>query len=337
LVLSKIDARNGAFGILPSHCDEAIITGNFWAFDIEQFRLDPHFFEFFTKTRNFLDFCIRASEGTTNRRYLQEPRFLRFSVPLPPLPEQRRIVARLEALWHKLETLKRMSASSSDETFKLLSAQEMKIWPEDALAAAPTLVDVTSYLARGRQSEQGTSEHFLIKTQHVQDRRYVRSNMTLAPHVAAKVSTEALAVPGDVLIACSAAGCLGRVAFFQEKDQEASTDTHVAIARAKADVILPEYLYAYLRGAQGQFQLRSREQGDWQREKVSFRLTELNVADMRRVPVPLPGIQEQRCIVDYLERFTSKIDILRECQKKRLEEVNALRPSLLNSAFSGQL
>ncbi|NJN58741.1 MAG: hypothetical protein HC879_15215 [Leptolyngbyaceae cyanobacterium SL_5_9] len=29
LVLSRIDARNGAFGILPDECDNAIITGNF--------------------------------------------------------------------------------------------------------------------------------------------------------------------------------------------------------------------------------------------------------------------------------------------------------------------
>ena len=102
-------------------------------------------------------------------------------------------------------------------------------------------------------------------------------------------------------------------------------------------MVLPEYLYAYLRGAQGQYQLKSREKGDWKREKVSFRLTELNVADMRRVPVPLPGIQEQRRIVDHVERFTAQIDLLRERQKKRLEEVTALRPSLLNSAFCGQL
>src|SRR5436190_22316722 len=39
LVLSKIDARNGAFGVLASRCDLAIITGNFWAFDISLDRL----------------------------------------------------------------------------------------------------------------------------------------------------------------------------------------------------------------------------------------------------------------------------------------------------------
>src|SRR6266496_5412642 len=70
LVLSKIDARNGAFGILPGECDRAIITGNFWAFDANGERLSPAYFSFLTKTPMFVEFCVRASEGTTNRLYL---------------------------------------------------------------------------------------------------------------------------------------------------------------------------------------------------------------------------------------------------------------------------
>jgi type I restriction enzyme S subunit len=127
------------------------------------------------------------------------------------------------------------------------------------------------------------------------------------------------------------------VAWFQEADQIASTDTHVAIARANRDVVLPTYLYAYLRGAQGQFQLRSREKGDWQREKVGFRFTELNVADMRRVPVPVPDFDEQRRIVDYLEQLSEKVVRLRRNQELRREEIAALQPSSLNAAFNGQL
>src|SRR6266550_3177673 len=70
LVLSKIDARNGAFGILPLACDNAIITGNFWAFDVDTNRMLPAYFDWLTKTSLFVDFCVRASEGTTNRKYL---------------------------------------------------------------------------------------------------------------------------------------------------------------------------------------------------------------------------------------------------------------------------
>ena len=174
---------------------------------------------------------------------------------------------------------------------KLVLSVEMEIWPDRCVAGAPTLAEVTTYLSRGRQSEQGDSSHYLIKTQHVQLGRYVKTGLTLAPHVAAqKLGRKRLHRPGDVLIACSAAGCLGRVAYYDDIEQIASTHTHVAIARPNPAIVLPEYLYAYLKGAQGQVQLRSREKGDWQREKVGFRLTELNVADMRRVPVPLPRL-----------------------------------------------
>ncbi len=38
-LLSKIDARNGAFGLVPNDCDNAIVTGNFWAFDISTDRV----------------------------------------------------------------------------------------------------------------------------------------------------------------------------------------------------------------------------------------------------------------------------------------------------------
>jgi hypothetical protein len=86
--------------------------------------------------------------------------------------------------------------------------------------------------SRGRQSRQGDSAHYLIKTQHVQMGKYVESSITLAPEIVLKVRTEATARYGDVLIACSAAGCLGRVAYYTDAERTASTDTHVAIARA---------------------------------------------------------------------------------------------------------
>ena len=130
---------------------------------------------------------------------------------------------------------------------------------------------------------------------------------------------------------------MGRVAYYDDIEQIASTDTHVAIARPNPAIVLPEYLYAYLKGAQGQVQLRSREKGDWQREKVGFRLTELNVADMRRVPVPLPRPAEQRQIVDYLADPQSRVDSMKHLQAETAAELDALLPSILDRAFKGEL
>ncbi len=337
LLLSKIDARNGAFGIVPEDCNEAIITGNFWAFEPDTACLDVHYLYYLTKTSDFVGFCIRSSEGTTNRLYLQEDIFLNQEINLPPLDEQRRIVARIEALAGRVAEAQRLRVEAIKEGEALILAKEMEIWPNESLDDAPTLADVTQYLARGRQSKQGESEHYLIKTRHVQMGEYVRSDMMLDADIVEKVNAEACAQYGDILIACSAAGCLGRVAQFNIVDQVASTDTHVAIARANPEIVSAKYLYAYLRGAQGQYQLRSRERGDWQREKISFRLTELNMNDLQKVPIPLPAFEEQRRIVAYIDALHAKVAQVRHYQSATQAELDALLPAILDKAFRGEL
>lgn len=258
-------------------------------------------------------------------------------VALPGISEQRRIVARIEELAAKIEEARGLRREALDEAEQLVAAEEMRIWPDESLRGTPCLEDVTAYLSRGRQSKQGVSDHYLIKTQHVQMGRYVTSEMTLAPDIAAKVRPEATVRPGDVLIACSAAGCLGRVAHYAECGRVASTDTHVAIARADSSLIMPEYLYAYLKGAQGQHQLRSRERGDWMREKVGFRLTELNLADLKRVPVPVPSEREQRRILAHLDDLRAKTNTLNRLQAETAAELDAMLPAILDKAFKGEL
>ncbi len=91
-LLSKIDARNGAFGVVHKEIDKAIITGNFWTYNVDYKKINPFFLSLITTTKQFMRFCDMASSGTTNRHYLQEGRFLNMKIPLPPLETQKTIV-----------------------------------------------------------------------------------------------------------------------------------------------------------------------------------------------------------------------------------------------------
>lgn len=337
VILSEIWGKKGAIGLVPKEGEGALCTSHFFLFDIDSEQLEPAYLELIARS-NYLEEQLGAdARGTTGYAAVRPKMLLSATIPLPPLSEQRRIVARIEHLAAKIDQARALRLQAVKDTQKVLSAQEWRIWPDHELQGAPHLAAVTSFLARGRQSEQGNSKHYLVKTQHVQMGRYLRSALTLAPHIAQKVTTEHILKNKDVLIACSAAGCLGRVAFFTESDVVASTDTHVAVARADLRVILPEYLYAFLRSAPGQLQLRSREQGDWTREKVGFRLTELNLADLKQVPVPLPPLPEQRRIVTYLDNLQTKVDALKALQAQTSAELDALLPSILDRAFKGEL
>ena len=91
-LLSKIDARNGAFGVVPDELDGGIITGNFWTFDVNYNIVNPYYLTLLTTTQAFVSFCEHASNGTTNRHYLQEHLFLNIKVPVPSLEEQDKLV-----------------------------------------------------------------------------------------------------------------------------------------------------------------------------------------------------------------------------------------------------
>lgn len=87
-IVSKIDARYGAFGIAPLEVDNAIITGNFWAYDVDFTKLNIEWFNQFTNSPDFYDLCERASAGITHRKYLNETFFLNYEIMLPSVEEQ---------------------------------------------------------------------------------------------------------------------------------------------------------------------------------------------------------------------------------------------------------
>ncbi|AFZ13446.1 restriction modification system DNA specificity domain protein [Crinalium epipsammum PCC 9333] len=154
LVLSKIDARNGAFGIVPNDCNGAIITGNFWAFDVNHELLDIQYLDYLTKTSLFTDFCIRASDGTTNRLYLQESKFLSMQIPLPPLEEQRRIVARVEELVGKIEEARSLRQQANEETNMLWRAIAKDIFTHLAQTVKEPLRQLITVQGGGTPSKE---------------------------------------------------------------------------------------------------------------------------------------------------------------------------------------
>ena len=111
-LLSKIDARNGAFGVVPEKLDGGVITGNFWTFDVDYSIVNPHYLTLLTTTDAFIQFCEQASNGTTNRHYLQEPLFLNIKVPVPSLEEQNELVKTYNdiMIFIKMEEMKAIDA-----------------------------------------------------------------------------------------------------------------------------------------------------------------------------------------------------------------------------------
>lgn len=91
-ILSKIDARNGAMGIIPAELDGAVVTQDFLPYDIDATKVNPQYFVLVCTTKQFIAFCQSCSSGTTNRQRVDEAQFLNIRVPVPSLEQQNKLV-----------------------------------------------------------------------------------------------------------------------------------------------------------------------------------------------------------------------------------------------------
>ena len=122
-LLSKIDARNGAFGVVPQELDKGIITGNFWTFDVDYNLINPHYLTLLTGTKEFQKLCQTASVGTTNRNYLQEDLFLNFEIPLPKLSEQEKLLSNYNSKISQANLLEQQASDLESEIEKYFLEQ----------------------------------------------------------------------------------------------------------------------------------------------------------------------------------------------------------------------
>lgn len=96
LIYSRIDARNGAFAIVPANLVGAVVSKDFPVFEIRRDRVDANYLRYLL-IGGLLQANIRAlSFGATNRQRVDEAMFLDFEASIPSLHEQRRIAAILD-------------------------------------------------------------------------------------------------------------------------------------------------------------------------------------------------------------------------------------------------
>ena len=89
-IISRIDARNGAFGIVPKELEGAVVTNDFWLFEVQ--KALPEYLMLVLSSKRFQQYWQTQSSGTTNRQRVSEDVFLCSKIALPSIDDQIEIV-----------------------------------------------------------------------------------------------------------------------------------------------------------------------------------------------------------------------------------------------------
>ncbi len=95
-IYSRIDARNGAYDIIPSELDGFVVSKDFPVFDVDTSKVLPRFLLRSVLSNGFIEQVKHSSFGATNRMRIKEDVFGSYLIRIPPLDIQNSIVECLD-------------------------------------------------------------------------------------------------------------------------------------------------------------------------------------------------------------------------------------------------
>lgn len=258
------------------------------------------------------------------------------SFPLPPLPEQQAIVAKIEELLSDLENGKQQ-LQTAQQQLKVYRQSLLKWAFEKSAESVPVkLVDVCDFITKGTTPSKGkltsnTGEIPFLKVYNLsfdgtlnfsKDSTYV-SNET--HNVLLKRSK---VYPNDVLMNIVGPP-LGKVSIVPNTFPEWNINQAMVRFRCQ-ERLLNKYLMYFLL-SENTIRTYSRK------AKATAGQFNLTLEICRDIEIPLPKILEQLKIVEEIESKLTVCDKIEETISHSLQQAETLRQSILKKAFEGKL
>jgi type I restriction enzyme S subunit len=331
LIINKIWVRHGSIAIVGKEVDGCAASGEFPTFELDTSQIFPRWLYWFIKSPSLWEKCAQLSQGTSGKNRIKPELFLTIEIPLPPLDEQRRIVARIEELAAKVEEARGLRRQSAEEAEVLINSAIILIFEKQILKQGWNLQPLRegaeisrgkfAYRPRNEPRFYGGNIPFIQIGDISKSNRYIQEYSQTLNQDGLKISR--MFPKGTVVLAITGAtiGVTGILGF-----DSCFPDSIVGIT-PHPNITISEFIY-------------------WSIEYVKkIALSEatqttqpnINLKNIEKLKIPVPPLPEQRHIVAYLDNLQAKVDALKRLQAETAAELDALLPSILDKAFKGEL
>lgn len=276
---------------------------------------------------------INFDHSTHKRYWIQQYSKIRVSVP--PLPEQERIVSRIEELFSQLdagvETLKKTKAQLAvyrqavlKEAFDSIEDQYYQTLNTAILGSPQNGL----YKPKSDYSDNGTPilridgfyDGFIVK-----DYYYKRVNLTVD-----EITRYSLEI-GDLIVnRVNSMPCLGKCALVRFLGETTVFESNMMRIKLDNEKVNGDFLTYYLSSSTGRKELTKSA-------KQAVNQASINQTDVGNAIVPMPPVEIQKRLLTYIESRLSVCDSIEQTVDTALQQAEAMRQSILKDAFEGRL
>ena len=328
-----------------------IVTGHEGAYNVALAKViddkgvfEKRFIFYLLKTQIFQTPLAMLSRSAQNG--FSKGEIARIELPIPPLPEQQAIVAKIEELLSDLENGKQQLQTAQQQlkvyrqsllkwafegklTNKKVKEGELpKGWKWVKLNEACKII---GGVTKGRDLKGKTSIQLpYLRVANVQD-GYLDLRQIKTIEVLPSDKEKYQLLYGDILYTEGGdKDKLGRGTIWKNEIKNCIHQNHIFRARPLTKDINSKYIAYYS-------QTRTAKNYFFKHGKQTTNLASINLTILSNLPLPLCTIKEQNHIVDELESKLTVCDNIEETISHSLQQAETLRQSILKKAFEGKL
>ncbi len=333
-ILQVTFAWEGAVAVVSAAEDGMFGSTRYPTFRVDEIRCVPHFLLNYFRTEEGLKQLVNICPGSAGRnRVLSIKRIPEVFVPLPPLAEQRRVVARIEELAAQIHEARTLRHQAVEEAGVLVRSRLRTIGLTvkgsgtlgDALQGKPR----NGWSAKCDNAEDGIS---VLSLGAVTGYQY-RSSQTKRTSLHTAKDGHFWLRKGDLLITRSnTPELVGHAAIYDGTPSPCIYPDLMMRLEVNPSSSEKRFVWYWLQSPSVREFIGQTAKGTSPTMKKISQGIVMNIPFPSALPLP-----EQRRIVAELDALQAEVDALKRLQAETAEELDALLPAILDRAFKGEL
>jgi len=281
-------------------------------------------------TSNIISEEIEKLKGGAAQQNLSLGQLNNLPIPLPPLPEQQRIVAVLEEAFNAIAKAKTNAEQNLKNTRELFESYLQELFENKGEGwEEKRLEEICFKITDGSHNPPkgiDYSEYLMISSKNVNNDfidldspRYLKKEDFISENKRTEV------IEGDVLL--TIVGTIGRVAVVTNEHKYFTLQRSVAVLKPKKDFISSRFLMFSLRNIFEELNENARG--------VAQKGLYLN--QIRSLEISIPKLKTQQIIVEKIDFLLAETKKLESIYQQKINDLEELKKSVLQKAFSGEL
>lgn len=318
-IYSRLFAWRGAFGLINDAMDGCFVSNEFPIFRADQRRLElgylARWFQLPSVWRKVEENCTGSTPTTRNR--FKEEFFFDLEIPLPPLPEQQALVARLDALAEKTRQVEAHLEAAERDAERLLALRF-----REAIADAPLrpMAEVAPIVKRPVNVDPGTTYN------EVGARSFGKGLFIKPPFDGAEATWQkpVWIEPGD-LVFSNIKAWEGAIAVAAPAHANCIASHRYITCVPNRRLASADFLRYYLLSEEGLEKIGNASPGTADRNRT------LSVSSLMAIEVPTPPLAVQQTF----DRLQAAVAALKAKHAAIRQANAALLPAMLERVFAG--